>query len=94
MHSTTDQSLETVTAAVRSALARVLNRSIDEIRPESRLDDDLGIDSLMMIHASIAIEEELRLAVPIRAASDGLFATVADLIAFIHGGISQEPASC
>jgi acyl carrier protein len=83
-------SREAVAAAVIGALARVVSRSIEEIHPESRLDEDLGLDSLAMIHASIAIEEALHVAVPASDAPEGAVVTVGDLIAFVEGRI--DPA--
>jgi acyl carrier protein len=82
------------TTAVCGALARVLNRSVDEIRPESRLDADLGLDSLGMIHARIVIEEQLRLATGIEP-PEAPFMTVADLITFVHRRVvDAEAPSC
>ena len=96
MDSTIEKTRETVATVVRAVLARVLNRPIDEIRPESSLECDLGLDSLMLIHASIAIEEELRIAVPACEAPGGAITltTVADLIALVHGRIARQGGAC
>ena len=93
-HSAAAFTPDTVTLAVRTALARVLKRGIDEIQPDSRLEHDLGLDSLMLIHATIAIEEEVRVAVPANTAPDGALVTVADLIRFVHRTIDREVPSC
>jgi acyl carrier protein len=92
--STTTLTRETVTMTVRAVLARVLARPIDEIQPESSLERDLGVDSLMLIHASIAIEEELRIAVGACEAPDAAFTTVAHLIAFVDRRIERGVDAC
>jgi acyl carrier protein len=83
-------SREAVAAAVTGALSRVVSRPIEDIRPESQLDEDLGLDSLAMIHVSIAIEEALHVAVPVPNAREGTFVTVGDLITFVDSCIGAE----
>jgi acyl carrier protein len=85
-----DLTREAVAAAVRGSIARALNRPVDEIGPQAKLEDDLGLDSLAMIHASIVIEESLQTAVATLDAPEGAVVTVADLIDFIHGRIRAE----
>ena len=92
--SATERARETVTLTVRAALARVLNRPIDEIRTDSSLERDLGVDSLTLIHAGIAIEEELPIAVGVCDAPDAALTTVADLIAFVHRRMKREVGAC
>jgi acyl carrier protein len=85
-----DLTREAVAAAVCGSIARVLNRPVDEIGPQAKLEDDLGLDSLAMIHASIVIEEALQTTVATVDAPEGEVVTVADLIEFVHGRIRAE----
>lgn len=81
---------EEVERVVHTALADVLERSVDEISPDSDLVKDLGLDSLGLIQVNIAIEEQLN--APILGGESPEFAlnTVSDLTAFVAGraGIS------
>lgn len=44
---------------VKDIFNRVLDISPDEIKPEARLDQSLGIDSTEMVEISVAIRKEL-----------------------------------
>jgi acyl carrier protein len=44
---------------VRAALAKGLGVDITEVVPESRFDEDLDADSLDLVEAALAVEEDL-----------------------------------
>jgi acyl carrier protein len=81
---------EVVASAVRTALARTLRRPLDDIRPDSGLEDDLGLDSMALIEVNIAIEEQLRVPVPAGESPELAVRTVDDLIAFVLERAGQE----
>lgn len=66
---------------VTELLAAQLNVAQDKIKPESRLIEDLGADSLDMIEMLMALEENFGISVPDEKAAD--LKTVADIAAFI-----------
>jgi acyl carrier protein len=74
---------EEINRIVHAALADVLERSVDEISPESDLVKDLGLDSLGMIRANIAIEEQLGVPILISESFEFALNTVSDLTAFV-----------
>ena len=74
---------DAVVAAVRTALARVRNLSPNEIRLDSDLEVDLGLDSMALIEVNIAIEEQLGTAVPAGETPELAVRTVADLVDFV-----------
>jgi acyl carrier protein len=76
-------SRDAVVAAVRTALARTRNRPLDEIRLETDLEADLGLDSMALIEVNIAIEEQLGVPVPAGETPELVVRTVADLAAFV-----------
>lgn len=82
---------EEVERVVHKALADVLQRSVDEILPESDLVKDLGLDSLGLIQVNIAIEEQLHVPILSGASPEFTLNTVSDLTAFVAGrtGISS-----
>ncbi len=83
---------ETVEPAVRTALARTLDRPPADILLEDDLENDLGLDSMAMIQVNIAIEEQLRVPVPAGEAPEFAVRTVNDLIAFVIERAGSEEA--
>lgn len=81
---------ETVEQAVRTALARTLNRPETDILPESELQADLEMDSLALIRTNIAIEEQLRVAVPAGESPESEIRTVGDLVDFVYGRLRGQ----
>jgi acyl carrier protein len=81
---------EEVARAVRAALARTLKRPPEEIRPECDLESDLGLDSMALIEVNIAIEEQLRVAVPAGETPEQAVRTVEDLIGFVLARAGRE----
>ena len=76
---------EDVELAVRTALADALERPVDEILPQSDLENDLGLDSLGLIQVNVAMEEQFH--IPILDGESPEFAlhTVEDLTTFVAG---------
>ncbi|WP_042386375.1 acyl carrier protein [Streptacidiphilus melanogenes] len=70
-------------AAVREALAQVLNRDTSELTEEVRLFDDLGLDSSSALEMLIVIEDELDVQFDVEGLDMGDFATVGSLVAYV-----------
>lgn len=86
---------EVETIVVR-AIAQVLRRPVAEIAVFNHL-DELGLDSLGLIHASIVVERELGGRVAIEQAPPGGLHTVQDLVDLVSAAIEpagEEAASC
>ncbi|MCI0423412.1 MAG: acyl carrier protein [Acidobacteria bacterium] len=83
---------EDVELAVRTAIAGVLERPVDEILPESDLEKDLGLDSLGIIEASISIEERFHIPVLDLGSPKFTFNTVNDLTVFVAGLMGIAPS--
>lgn len=80
-----DISREAVEQAVRAALARILDRPETSIFLDSELEADLELDSMALIQVNIAIEEQLRVAVPAGESPESAVRTVRDLVDFVCG---------
>jgi acyl carrier protein len=84
----------TVATQIRTALAQYLKRDADKVRPEDRLREDLGLDSLAMIELLFKIEEHFDLEIPNEDLSR--ITTVADVTAYVEeklAGAASAPAS-
>jgi len=49
---------------VRKVLAEQLARDLDEVTPEASFEDDLDADSLDLVEAVLALEEEFGIEIP------------------------------
>jgi acyl carrier protein len=72
----------TIATQIRTALAQHLKRDISKIRPQDRLREDLGLDSLAMIELLFKIEEHFDLEIPNEDLSR--VTTVADVTAYVE----------
>jgi acyl carrier protein len=71
-----------IATQIRTALAQHLKRDVGKIRPEDRLREDLGLDSLAMIELLFKIEEHFDLEIPNEDLSR--ITTVADVTAYVE----------
>ena len=65
--------------AVTTALSRTLRIPAEQIRPGSRLYEDLGLDSMGLIHVNVLVEEQLDGALFLAEAPEGELQTVQEL---------------
>ena len=72
-----------IETAVINALSRTLRIPRGEIRLTSRLYEDLGLDSLGLIHVNIAVEEQLGGAISIGEAPEDELRIVEDVVNFV-----------
>ena len=70
-----------ITAKVRNILSEQLSLDESDISPESRLDEDLGADSLDLTEIVMVIEEEFDLDIPDADAEK--LVTVQDVVSYI-----------
>ena len=76
---------------VRAILAKVLERSIDEISLDASLTDELGMDSLTAIETSIAVERRFGVTMPEFATPDDLgLHTVRDLVRLCESKVREH----
>lgn len=68
--------------AVKAAMAKQLRISPDKITPESRIQGDLGADSLDILQLLMTIEEEYNIVIPDEALAD--FVTVSDIVSYLE----------
>jgi acyl carrier protein len=76
------RSCETRTHTAREAIAADLGVPIDEILPEARIFQDLGMDTFDLQELLEALEDEFEVVFPERA--EALFRTVADIECAVH----------
>ena len=69
-------------AEVKTVLAKQLRKSEDIIKPESKIIDDLGADSLNILMLLMTIEEDFGIKVPDEELAD--FRTVGDVVSFLE----------
>jgi acyl carrier protein len=80
-----------VADAVCSALASALGCPRERVTLDADLQNQLGMDSLAAVEASIAIEERLEIAMPEFATPDELgLRTVGDLVALVVQKLKAE----
>ncbi len=73
---------EKLFAEVRTVLAKQLRKPEDIIKPESKIIDDLGADSLNILMLLMTIEEDFGIKVPDEELAD--FRTVGDVVSFLE----------
>jgi acyl carrier protein len=83
----------TIATQIRTALAQHLKRDVSKIRPQDRLREDLGLDSLAMIELLFKIEEHFDLEIPNEDLSR--VTTVADVTVYVEEklGATAAPAA-
>jgi acyl carrier protein len=76
---------------VRAILAKVLERSVDDISLDASLADELGLDSLTAIETSIAVERRFGVTMPEFATPDDLgLVTVRDLVRLTEDKVRER----
>jgi acyl carrier protein len=77
--------------AVRRVLATYGARSIDDVRPDTRLELDLEFDSFAMIEITVALETELGFSMGDAADPQNLgLVTVGDLVAYVSQRLAAQ----
>jgi acyl carrier protein len=79
-----------IEAAVANAVSRTLRVPPGDVHLTSRLYEDLGLDSMGLIHVSIAVEEQLGVALSLTEAPDDELQSVQDLVTFAETRLGQS----
>lgn len=56
--------MEDIEKEVRSMIAEILEKDPEEIKPDSRLVEDLGMDSLKALEILVAVEKKYKITIP------------------------------
>ncbi len=67
---------------VREVIVEQLSRSAEEVKPESRIREDLGADSLDAVELVMALEEKFGVEIPDSDAEK--FVTVDDVVKYVQ----------
>jgi acyl carrier protein len=78
-----------VAEALREIMAARLGLSAEQIVPEARLVEDLGLDSLDAVELAIAVERKFEIEVPEEELTK--LKTVADMLALVESRTGQAP---
>jgi acyl carrier protein len=82
----TDQEIE---LKVREILSRKFGTELSKIRPESRLAQDLGVDSFGAVELMFEIEEAFALKIP--DSDIDQVRTVKDIVAYVASWLAKMP---
>jgi acyl carrier protein len=74
---------------VKEILARKLDRKVEEIHGDSRLAEDLGVDSFGTVEIMFDIEEAFSLQIPDTDIEP--VRTVDDIVAYLQGWLDKQP---
>ena len=75
---------------VRAVVAAALQRSIDEVPLNAKLESGLGIDSMAMIDINVALEEKFHFAMPDMASpAEADLNTIEDLIKLVAAQLAK-----
>jgi len=77
---------ENITEKVTEIIVEQLSVSADQVKPESKMIEDLGADSLDAVELVMAVEEEFEIEVPDEDAEKLI--TVGDIVAHVEGAKS------
>ncbi|AQZ64409.1 Diaminopimelate decarboxylase [[Actinomadura] parvosata subsp. kistnae] len=75
---------------IRPAIADVLGREVSELGTDSRLHDDLHLDSLSMVELVARLEDEFKIVVDPEALTLAHFATVDSLTAYVRSRLDEQ----
>ena len=78
-----------VAGALREIMAARLGLPAEQIVPEARLMEDLGLDSLDAVELAIAVERKFEIEVPEEELTK--LKTVADMLALVESRTGQAP---
>ena len=90
---TIDQKHRELSAQICRLIAKTTAQPVEKIAVSSKLDSSLGIDSMMMIELSVAIEEEFDVLMPDLDAKEAAHVkTVNDLVALVVRKLDEKQA--
>ena len=78
-----------VTEGLREIMAARLGLPAEQLVPEARLAEDLGLDSLDAVELAISVERKFDIEVPEEELTK--LKTVADMVALVESRVKQAP---
>jgi acyl carrier protein len=79
---------------VRAIIARAINRPVEEVPLEAKLEGGLGIDSMAMIEINVALESRFNFAMPDMATpAEANLKTVEDVVRLVGNQLEKPGAS-
>jgi acyl carrier protein len=78
-----------IESKIKELLARKLDRKVEDIRGDSRLAEDLGVDSFGTVELMFEIEEAFGLQIPDTDIEP--VRTVNDIVVYLQGYLDQQP---
>ena len=78
-----------VADGLKAIMAERLGLQVEQIVPEARLVEDLGLDSLDAVELAIAVERKFEIEVPEEELTK--LKTVADMVALVERRMSEAP---
>jgi acyl carrier protein len=78
-----------VTEGLREIMAARLGLPAEQLVPEARLVEDLGLDSLDAVELAISVERKFEIEVPEEELTK--LKTVADMVALVESRVKQAP---
>ena len=78
-----------VADGLKAIMAERLGLQVEQIVPEARLKEDLGLDSLDAVELAIAVERKFEIEVPEEELTK--LNTVADMVALVERRMSEAP---
>jgi len=78
---------------LRSSLSEVLNREVPELREDSRLFEDLALDSTSVIELLMSLEDTVGLEIDPEDLGPEVFQTVASLADYVEAGFAKTAAA-
>ena len=78
-----------VAEGLREIMAARLGLSAEQLVPEARLAEDLGLDSLDAVELAISVERKFDIEVPEEELTK--LKTVADMVALVESRVKQAP---
>lgn len=78
-----------IIAHLQTALTAVLNRDVEQLRPEQRLFEDLALDSTSVIELLMSLEDTVGLEIDPDELVPEVFETVGSLTDYIEAGFTK-----
>jgi len=82
-----------IVSHLQVSLSAVLNREVTSITPQSRLGDDLGMDSTSAIQLLMSLEDTMGLEMDIDALRPEVFRTIGSLTDYIEAQFARTVAN-
>jgi len=83
--------MQEIDTEVRNIVAEIAEKNPDEVKPDSRFVEDLGMDSMMALEILAAIEKKYKVAIPEEKLAE--FKTLNDTIIVVKESLTKKGAN-